>query len=114
FASPNSSAIMSSVPARQRGSASGMRSTFQNSGTALSIGAFFSLMVAGLAANLPTTLTRGLQQQGVPHVIAHQVSSLPPVSSLFAAFLGINPVQHLLAPTGALDSLPAANQHTLT
>jgi MFS family permease len=114
FASPNSSSIMSSVPARQRGSASGMRSTFQNSGTAISIGAFFSLMIAGLATSLPSTLTKGLTQQGVSHTVAQQVSNLPPVSSLFAAFLGINPVQHLLAPTGALAKLPTANQQTLT
>ena len=53
FASPNTSAIMSSVPARYRGAASGMRSTFQNSGMSLSIGIFFSLMIAGLAASLP-------------------------------------------------------------
>ena len=66
FAAPNSSSIMGSVPARQRGAASGMRSTFQNSGTALSIGVFFSLMIAGLASSLPHTLTSGLQQQGVP------------------------------------------------
>jgi MFS family permease len=38
FAAPNASSIMSSVPARQRGAASGMPATFQNSGTALSIG----------------------------------------------------------------------------
>lgn len=65
FSSPNSSAIMSSVPARQRGAASGMRSTFQNSGTSLSIGVFFSLMIAGLAGSLPHTLTGGLQRYGV-------------------------------------------------
>jgi MFS family permease len=34
FAAPNSASIMSIVPARQRGVASGMRSTYQNSGTA--------------------------------------------------------------------------------
>jgi MFS family permease len=114
FGAPNSSAIMSSVPAKQRGVASGMRSTFQNSGTALSIGAFFSLMIVGLASSLPKTLANGLQQQGVSHTIAHQVSSLPPVSSLFAAILGVNPIQHLLAPSGALATLPAGNQQTLT
>ena len=38
FASPNTSSIMSSVPAPTRGVASGMRATFQNSGTAISIG----------------------------------------------------------------------------
>jgi MFS family permease len=114
FASPNSSSIMSSVPANQRGVASGMRSTFQNSGTALSIGVFFSLMIAGLASNLPNTLATGLQQQGVSHAVATQVGALPPVSSLFAAILGVNPVQHLLQPSGALARLPLANQQALT
>jgi MFS family permease len=114
FAAPNSSSIMSSVPASQRGVASGMRSTFQNSGTALSIGVFFSLMIAGLAASLPSALTSGLQRQGVPHAVAHHIATLPPVSSLFAAVLGVNPLQHLLAANGALSGLPAAAQHALT
>ena len=114
FAAPNSSSIMGSVPARHRGAASGMRSTFQNSGTALSIGVFFSLMIAGLASSLPRTLSGGLQAHGVPHAVAAQVSSLPPVSSLFAAVLGVNPVQHLLSAAHALSSLPAASQRALT
>jgi MFS family permease len=114
FAAPNSSSIMSSVPADQRGVASGMRSTFQNTGTALSIGVFFSLMIAGLASTLPKSLTAGLHQQGVPLGIAHQVATLPPVSSLFAAVLGVNPLQHLLAPRGVLATLPAAAQQTIT
>ena len=114
FAAPNSSSIMGSVPRSQRGAASGMRSTFQNSGTALSIGVFFSLMIAGLATNLPHTLTSGLEQQGVAHEVARQVGSLPPVSSLFAAVLGINPVAHLLGSTHVLASLPAANREALT
>jgi MFS family permease len=114
FAAPNSSSIMGSVPARYRGAASGMRSTFQNSGTALSIGVFFSLMIAGLAASLPKTMTSGLEQHGVPHAVAQQIGSLPPVSSLFATVLGVNPVQHLLASANALTSLPAASQQILT
>ncbi|GGY40844.1 MFS transporter [Streptomyces xanthochromogenes] len=114
FASPNSSSIMGSVPARSRGVASGMRATFQNSGTAVSIGVFFSLMIAGLAGSLPHTLTAGLQQQGVPAGIASQVGRLPPVSSLFAAQLGVNPIQHLLQPSGALTHLTAAQQQALT
>jgi MFS family permease len=114
FSAPNSSSIMGSVPAAQRGAASGVRSAFQNSGTALSIGVFFSLMIAGLARSLPRTLTGGLQRQGVPHAIAHHVATLPPVSSLFAAMLGQNPLRHLLAPSHTLSSLPAANQRTLT
>ena len=114
FGAPNSSSIMGSIPARHRGAASGMRSTFQNSGTALSIGVFFSLMIAGLAASLPKTMTRGLEQYGVPHSVAHQIGSLPPVSSLFATVLGVNPVQHLLAQAHALAPLPAASQRVLT
>jgi MFS family permease len=114
FAAPNSSSIMGSVPARQRGAASGMRATFQNSGTALSIGAFFSLMIAGLAGTLPGALSRGLQQQGVPRAMAQHIGSLPPVASLFAAVLGVNPVHHLLAPGGVLAALPASHQQLLT
>jgi EmrB/QacA subfamily drug resistance transporter len=114
FASPNTSAIMSSVPARHRGSASGMRSTFQNSGMSLSIGIFFSLMIAGLASTLPRTLTSGLTAQGVPLSVATQVSHLPPVSTLFAALLGFNPVRTLLGPSGVLSRLPAHNAAVLT
>ncbi len=114
FASPNTSAIMSSVPARHRGSASGMRATFQNSGMALSIGIFFSLMIVGLAATLPRTLSSGLHAQGVPLAIADHLSHLPPVSTVFAALLGYNPVQHLLAPSGVLATLPAHNVAVLT
>jgi MFS family permease len=114
FGSPNSASIMSSVPARHRGAASGMRSTFQNSGTALSIGVFTSLMIAGLASTLPKTLSGGLHRQGVPLAAAHHIGALPPVSSLFAALLGVNPIRHLLASNGALAGLPAAAQRTLT
>ncbi len=114
FGAPNSASIMSSVPARRRGVASGMRSTFQNSGTALSIGAFFSLMIAGLASSLPKTLTSGLQREGVTNLVAHQVGTLPPASSLFAALLGVNPLKHLLAPSGVLTSLPGTERLTIT
>jgi MFS family permease len=114
FASPNSSSIMGSVPARDRGVASGMRATFQNSGTAVSIGVVFTLMIAGLSRSLPSTLSGGLTRVGVPAGVAHQIATLPPVSSLFASVLGVNPVQHLLAPTGVLSRLPAASRAALT
>ena len=114
FAAPNTSAIMGSVLPGERGVVSGMRATFQNSGTALSIGVFFSLMVVGLAHSLPTALTSGLQDQGVPHAVASQVAVLPPVSTLFAAVLGVNPLEHLLAPSGVLAHLPPENAATIT
>jgi MFS family permease len=114
FSAPNTSSIMSSVPPEQRGVASGMRATFQNSGTALSIGVFFSLMVTGLSTTLPAAMSNGLIQQGIPPNVAHDVGALPPVATLFSAVLGVNPLEHLLAPTGALAALPAANQETIT
>ena len=114
FSAPNAAAIMNSVPARQRGAASGMLATFQNSGFVLSIGVFFSLMIAGLASTLPTTLTNGLTAHGVPHALAAKIGAAPPVSSLFAAFLGYNPVHQLLAPTGVLARLPAHQVSVLT
>jgi MFS family permease len=113
FAAPNASAIMSSVPAHQRGAASGMRATVQNSGMVLSIGVFFSLMVVGLASSLPNTLTGGLAAQGVPAAAAHTLAALPPVGVLFAAFLGYNPIQQLLGHQ-VLSALPAKNAATLT
>jgi MFS family permease len=113
FTAPNTAAIMSSVPAEERGAASGVRATFFNAGSSLSIGIFFSLMIIGLANTLPTTLSTGLQQQGVSASVAHDVASLPPVGSLFAAFLGYNPMGELLAPSHALQQ-PGVNADVLT
>jgi MFS family permease len=114
FASPNTASIMSSVPAGHRGAASGMRSVFMNSGMSLSIGFFFSLMIAGLASTLPRSLSRGLESQGVPAAAALHVAHLPPVSTLFSALLGYNPIAGLLGPTGVLSKLPAHNVAVLT
>ena len=114
FASPNTSAIMSAVPAQHRGAASGMRATFQNSGMSLSIGIFFSLMITGLAATLPRALATGLRAHSVPAGVAAHIAHLPPVSTLFAALLGYNPVRHLLAPSGTLARLPARSVAVLT
>jgi MFS family permease len=114
FSSPNTSAIMSAAPAGQRGAASGMRGTFFNAGSSLSIGLFFSLMIVGLARNLPTSLSAGLMAHHVPTGTAQQIANLPPVGSLFAAFLGYNPVAQLLAPSGVLKTLPPADASALT
>jgi MFS family permease len=113
FSSPNSTAIMNSVPAGRRGVAAGMRGTFFNSGATLSIGVFFSLMIVGLAATLPRTLDQGLLAHGVPDQVASQVAQAPPVATLFAAFLGYNPMQTMLGPD-VLGSLSASDRSTLT
>jgi MFS family permease len=113
FSAPNTTAIMNSVPARQRGAASGMRATFFNSGTSLSIGVFFSLMIAGLASSLPNALHDGLAAHHVPNAVASGVAAQPPVGSLFAAFLGENPIKTLVG-TKTLSTLPPGDQATLT
>jgi MFS family permease len=113
FGSPNRVAIMNALPPGDRGAGSGMNTTFQNSAQVLSIGIFFSLMISGLASSLPTSMYAGLAAHGVPAAAAHQVAGLPPVTTLFAAFLGYNPIQHLVG-AHLLSTLPAAQQAALT
>jgi MFS family permease len=113
FSAPNTTAVMNAVPANQRGEASGMRATFMNAGMLLSIGIFFSLMIHGLSQRLPGALSSGLTSQGVPASAADQVSQLPPVGSLFAAFLGYNPVKQLLG-SPVLNRLDPGQVNTLT
>jgi MFS family permease len=113
FGSPNRAAVMNALPARHRGAGSGMNSTFQNSAQVLSIGMFFTLMIVGLSSSLPATLNHGLVQQGVPAAVASHVSHLPPVSTLFAALLGYNPIQHLVG-SHVLAGLTAHQRAVLT
>ena len=113
FASPNRAAVMNSLPPSDRGAGGGMNQTFQNSAQVLSIGIFFTLMIAGLSATLPQALMGGLQAHGVPHAAALHVSHIPPVSILFAAFLGYNPVEHLVGPH-ALAALSAHDRGIVT
>ncbi len=112
FAAPNTTAIMNALPAEHRGVGSGMRSTFQNMANTLSITLIFSLVTVGLAARLPSALYQGLTSAGIPGEVASRVSHLPPISALFAAFLGYNPMSTLL-PASVLRSLPEATQHTV-
>jgi EmrB/QacA subfamily drug resistance transporter len=113
FASPNRAGIMNSLPRQRRGAGAGMTATFQNAAMVLSIGVFFTLMVAGLSKALPQAMSAGLTAQGVPADVAARVAALPPVSVLFASLLGYNPVQTILGPQ-LLGQLPAANAHFLT
>jgi MFS family permease len=112
FASPNRAAVMNSLPPQHRGAGGGMNQTFQNSAQVLSIGVFFTLMIIGLASNLPQTLSSGLEAHGVSAAAAHGAAHTPPVSVLFAAFLGYNPIEHLVG-THVLASLSSANHAAL-
>jgi MFS family permease len=107
FAAPNRAEMMNAVPANQRGAAAGMIATFMNTAFVLSIGVFFSLVVAGLSGSLPHAMSSGLTAQGIPASAANQLSHLPPIGVLFSAFLGYNPVKELLGPL--LAHLPAGH-----
>jgi MFS family permease len=112
FAAPNRAGVMNSLPRQHRGVGSGMNSTFQNSGQVLSIGIFFTLMIVGLSTSLPASLLHGLIAIGVPTDVAQRVSSLPPVSTLFASFLGYNPLSHLISHD-VMASLPLHTQQVM-
>jgi Arabinose efflux permease len=109
FAAPNTTAIMNSVPSDQRGAGSGMRATFQNAASVVSIGLFFSIITVGLAISLPSAMFSGLAQTGIATNLAHSIANMPPTGALFAAFLGYNPMGTLM-PASALHALTPANQ----
>ncbi|MCW2656131.1 MAG: hypothetical protein JWR06_324 [Jatrophihabitans sp.] len=100
MAAPNSAAIMNAVPASQRGAASGIRATGMNAGMVLSMGGFFTLMAVGLASRLPSALSSGLVSAGVSPAAADAASHVSPVGTLFAAFLGDNPIKQLVPNPG--------------
>ncbi len=109
FSAPNRVSVMNSLPPEHRGVGSGMNSTFQNSGQVISIGIFFTLMIIGLSGTLPHALFVGLTHQGVASSTARHISTLPPVTTLFASFLGYNPMVHLLGPHVLASLTPSAH-----
>jgi len=113
FGSPNRAGVMNSLPPQHRGAGSGMNTTFQNSAQVLSIGIFFSLMIVGLSSTLSGSLFRGLIAHGVPVGAADRAAHLPAVSTLFAAFLGYDPVQHLIG-VHQLSQLTTVQRHALS
>jgi MFS family permease len=113
FGSPNRAGVMNALPSQHRGAGSGMNTTFQNSAQVFSIGLFFTLMILGLSSSLSGHLYQGLVAHDVPALAAHRAASLPPISTLFSAFLGFNPITHLLPPA-VLAHLPAAQRAVIT
>lgn len=112
FSAPNTAAIMNALPTEYRGVGSGMRATFQNAGSPLSLGVFFTIIVLGLSSTLPHAIQNGLMQGGVPVQAAAGASHLPPTGALFAAFLGYNPMESLI-PGPVLQQLSPATQSNL-
>ena len=113
FASPNRAAVMNSLPPGERGAGGGMNQTFQNSAQVLSIGIFFTLLIVGLSSSLPAAAQSGLEAHGLSAEVAGRVAHAPPISILFAAFLGYNPIQSLVG-THALQRLGPHAQAILT
>jgi MFS family permease len=113
FAAPNAAAIMNALPREYRGVGSGMRATFQNAGSPLSMGIFFSILIIVLGSRLPGAILGGLTGNGVPQTVAAQAAQLPPTGALFASFLGYNPMQTIIPPT-ALSQLPATVSSNIT
>jgi MFS family permease len=112
FGTPNRTAVMNSLPAKDRGAGAGMQSSFQNAASVLSVGIFFTLIIAGLSHSLPETLYSGLTAHGVSSADADRIANLPPVSTVFSAFLGFNPIEQLVG-SGVLHNLPASDQSAL-
>jgi MFS family permease len=104
FAAPNASAVMSAVPAENRGSASGMLATLQNTGQQLSLAVFFTIIIVGLASGLGSSSSSVLATAGAPPgdaaILSHLIGSNP-TGALFGAFLGQNPMTQLLAGASA-------------
>ncbi len=113
FIAPNRAAVMNSLPPGDRGAGGGMNQTFQNSAQVVSIGIFFTLLVIGLASALPGALSSGLEAHGVSAAAAHEAGQTPPISVLFAAFLGYNPIEHLIG-ADTLGALPAGAHEAVT
>ena len=104
---------MNSLPPARRGVGAGIATTFSWSAQVLSVGIFFSLMIIGLSTQLPATLYHGLIAHDVARSVAARAAHLPPASSLFATFLGYDPVSHLLGAT-VLRTLPRSQVAILT
>jgi len=105
FSAPNTSQIMGSVPAEQRGAAAGMRSMILNAGMTASTAIFFTIVIASLSQNLGPALNVGATQAGLPAPISQGIASLPPGAAIFAAMLGYDPISHLV-PASLLATLP--------
>lgn len=114
FASPNTAAIMNSVPPQDRGVGSGMRATLQNVGQTMSLAVFFTIVLGALASGLPGAISNALTSAGAAQLIP-AFKNVSPTSALFAAFLGYNPVQTLLnsLPASLTSSIPAATKALL-
>ena len=117
FASPNTAAIMNSVPSDARGAASGMRSTLMNAGMTASLGMFFTIVLLNLHADLPGSLSSAVSKLSVPSSLSSTLDTIfhstPPTVALFSAFLGLNPMTSLITSSSLISGLKSAGVYTV-
>jgi MFS family permease len=115
FASPNTASVMNSVPPEDRGSASGMRSTFNNTGSVIGLSILFTLVLFVLSRDLPSSLAAAASQAGAPQ-LSSVLTQIPPTAAIFAAFLGYNPMGTVLKqlPSSLTNSLSPQTVDVLT
>jgi MFS family permease len=116
FSSPNATSTMNSVPPQYRGAASGMRTTLLNTGTTIGTTILFTLVTIGLSHNLPSSLAAAAANAGAPQLGVSVFQKIPPTSAMFAAFLGYNPMQTILASVSPsiVSSLSSSTVAVLT
>ncbi|MCL4364795.1 MAG: MFS transporter [Candidatus Marsarchaeota archaeon] len=114
FAAPNTASIMNSVPPENRGAASGMRATLQNTGATASLAIFFTIVILSLSASLPAALSHAISMAGAPQIVANDAARIPPTTALFATFLGYNPVKSLLMQLPQSDVAAITNKTLAT
>ena len=115
FGAPNSASIMNSVPSEDRGIASGMMYTINNTAQTASMAIFFTIIIIGITQRFPEAMTASLSSIGAVY-LAPALSNIPPTAALFSAFLGYNPVNAILTalPAPLVAHIPQATLNTLT
>jgi MFS family permease len=115
FGAPNSASIMNSVPSEDRGIASGMMYTINNTAQTASMAIFFTIIIIGITQRFPEAMTASLSSIGAVY-LAPALSNIPPTAALFSAFLGYNPVDAILTalPAPLVAHIPQATLNTLT
>ncbi|WP_291766731.1 MFS transporter [Caldivirga sp. UBA161] len=106
FSSPNTTSIMNALHPRDRGAGNGMRQTFSNVGSTISMAMFFSIAMSIFSQYVPTRIHEMALSYGLPADIASSLSKVPASSLLFAAFLGVDPASVL--PSNLTVNLPSS------
>ena len=114
FGSPNSSSIMNSVPPQNRGVASGMMQTLNNTAMTASMAIFFTILIVGITQRFPDAMATSLASIGATQ-LTPILSNIPPTGALFSAFLGYDPVSSILGalPPQMVSHIPLATINTL-